>query len=105
MQSHIKIKTKFKCIIGLLKFERLEKQTISLKINAKADSFLDYAKVTKLSKKYLKSKKFFTLEKANKKLAKKIKIKFPQLKKIKIEIIKLEIMKNTKLSAKYKKKY
>lgn len=105
MQSHIKIQTKFKCIIGLLEFERFEKQKISLKINAKANSFLDYAQVTKLSKKYIKRKKFFTLEKANKKLAKKIKKEFPQLKKIKIEIIKLEIMKKTKLSAKYKKNY
>ena len=105
MQSHIKIKTKFKCIIGLLEFERLEKQKISLKITAKANNFLDYAEVTKLSKKYIKAKKFFTLEEANKKLAKKIKNTFPQLKKIKIEIIKLEIMKNTKLSAKYKKNY
>ncbi|MBZ7985404.1 dihydroneopterin aldolase [Campylobacter sp. Cr9] len=105
MQSHIIIKIDFKCIIGLLEFERLEKQKISLEIDAKADSFLDYAKVAKLSKKYLKEKKFYTLEKANKKLAKKIKNKFPQLKKIKIKIKKLEIMKNATLGAKYKKKY
>lgn len=105
MQSHIIIEINFKCIIGLLEFERLEKQTISLKINAKANSFLDYAKVAKLSKKYLKKKKFYTLEKANKKLAKKIKNNFPQLTKIKIKIKKMEIMKNAILGAKYKKKY
>lgn len=105
MQSNIKIKTKFKCIIGILEFERIEKQIISLKIKAKADEFLDYAKVATLSKKYIKKKKFYTLEEANKKLAKKLKKTFAQIRKIKIEIVKPKIMKNSKLSAVYKKKY
>lgn len=105
MQSNIKIKLKFKCIIGMLDIERIEKQKILLKINAKANDFLDYAKVAKLAKKYIKKKKFYTLEKASKKLSKKIKENFPQTKYIKIIIIKPKIMKNAKLGSKYTKKY
>lgn len=105
MQSNIKIKLQFKCIIGMLDYERLEKQKINLKILAKSNGFLDYAKVAKLSKKYIKAKKFHKLETATSKLAKKIKKNFPDLKKIKIEITKPKIMKNAKLGAKYKKKY
>ncbi|EOH2343586.1 dihydroneopterin aldolase, partial [Campylobacter jejuni] len=35
MQSHIKIKFRFKCIIGILDFERKKKQKIIIKLKAK----------------------------------------------------------------------
>ncbi|EAC2147143.1 dihydroneopterin aldolase, partial [Campylobacter coli] len=52
MQSHINIKMQFKCIIGILKFERKKKQKVCIYLTAKANDFLDYAKVSKRIKKY-----------------------------------------------------
>lgn len=105
MQSNIIINSCFSCIIGVLEFERILKQKINLQINIKSEKFLDYAKVLKFSKKYFKKKKFYTLEKAAKKLANKLKTKYPHIKKIKIIIIKTQIIANTKVGIKYKKKY
>ncbi|ECR6749753.1 dihydroneopterin aldolase, partial [Campylobacter coli] len=52
MQSYINIKMQFKCIIGILKFERKKKQKVCVHLKAKANDFLDYAKVSKKIKKY-----------------------------------------------------
>ncbi|EAI0374164.1 dihydroneopterin aldolase, partial [Campylobacter jejuni] len=55
MQSHIKIKFHFKCIIGILDFERRKKQKIIIKLKAKANEFLNYAEViTKIKTWYQK---------------------------------------------------
>lgn len=105
MQSNIIIDTCFSCIIGILDFERLLKQKLNLQMKIKSKKFLDYAEVLKFSKKYLKKKKFYTLEKAAKKLAAKLKIKYPHITKIKIIIIKTKIISKSKVGIKYKKKY
>lgn len=105
MQSNIKINTNFKCIIGLLDFERHKKQKISLKIKASSNEFLDYAKLCKKAKKFIKKSKFFTLEEAIKKLIVYLKEEFQHIKKIKIQITKLQIINNTKVSVFFKEKY
>lgn len=55
MQSHIKIKFHFKCIIGILDFER-KKQKIIIKLKAKANEFLNYAEVITKIKTWYKKK-------------------------------------------------
>lgn len=105
MQSHIKIKLHFKCIIGILDFERKKKQKICIKLQAKATEFLDYAKVSKKIKKYYKQKKFFTLEDSLEFVCQKLKDKFPQISYIKITTYKPKIIKNAKVGVSLKKFY
>lgn len=45
MQSHIKVSLEFKCIIGLLDFERIQEQKVLIELEAKSKKFLDYAKL------------------------------------------------------------
>mgnify|MGYP005847629985 CR=1 FL=1 len=72
----------FRCIIGILDFERVTKQKVVVNLSFdytfSDDYFIDYSKVSKLVKKELKNKKFKLIEDAiihlEKKLHKKYKI-------------------------------
>lgn len=103
MQSHIKIKLKFKCIIGILDFERQKKQVVIIKIKAKSDIFLDYAQVTKHIKQIYKKQKFQTIEESLEFSSQGLKQAFPQIYELKITVIKPHIIKNTKVGASIKK--
>lgn len=105
MQSHIKIELKFKCIIGILDFERKKKQKIIVKIKAKSNEFLDYAKVSKFVKKYYKKEKFYTLEESLEFISLKLKENFPSLIFIKISTFKPKIIKKTKVGVSFKKNF
>jgi len=105
MQSHIKLKLKFKCIIGILDFERKKKQKIIVKIRAKSDEFLDYAELAKNIKNTYKKHKFYTIEESLEILAAELKQKFSSLYYIKIHTFKPEILKNTKAGACFQKKF
>ena len=67
MRVHIEDLT-FKCIIGLLPFERINKQRIIINLSFdydySADYFIDYSEVSTLIKKEIKKKKFELLEDA-----------------------------------------
>ena len=58
----------FKCIIGILDFERTKKQkviiNISFEYNFSKDTFIDYSEITNLVKTTMKEKKFLLLEDA-----------------------------------------
>lgn len=58
----------FKCIIGILDFERIKKQRVILNIsfeyNFSKDLFIDYSEVSNLIKKTMKKEKFLLLEDA-----------------------------------------
>ena len=58
----------FKCIIGILAFERIKKQkvivNISFEYDFSKDDFIDYAKVSELIKVTMKKEKFLLLEDA-----------------------------------------
>jgi len=58
----------FKCIIGILNFERAKKQKVIINISFEYDfidnSFIDYQEVANLVKKTMKQKKFELLEDA-----------------------------------------
>lgn len=99
MQSHIKIKLKFKCIIGILAKERVKKQKIIVKIKAKSDDFLDYAKVAKCVKTSYKKQKFQTIEDSLNSISTTLKELFPQISYLKITTFKPKILKNAKVGA------
>lgn len=105
MQSCIKIRLKFSCIIGILAFEREKKQKIIIKLKAKSDEFLDYAKLCKWLKKSYKKHKFKLLEQSLKFIIKELKRKHPHLRCVKISICKPHIIKNARVSAFAKKKF
>jgi len=58
----------FKCIIGILDFERIKKQKViidlSFEYNFSKDSFINYAEVSTLIEKTMKKEKFLLLEDA-----------------------------------------
>lgn len=105
MQSYIKIKIHFNCIIGILDFERVEKQKLIVKVKAKASEFLDYAKLSKFIKKSYKKEKFYTLEESLEFISLNAKQKFPSLEYIKINSFKPKILKKTKVGVSLEKFY
>ncbi|AJC85687.1 dihydroneopterin aldolase [Campylobacter sp. RM16704] len=105
MQSHIKINLEFKCIIGLLDFERIQEQKVFLKLEAKSKKFLDYAKLCIRIEKIYKKKKFKTIEKSLKYLCKDIKKHHKKIKFINITCYKPDIIKNALVGATITKKY
>ena len=58
----------FKCIIGILDFERIKKQkvivNISFEYSFSKDLFIDYAEISELIKSTMKKEKFLLLEDA-----------------------------------------
>lgn len=105
MQSHIKIKLKFKCVIGILDFERVKKQRVLLKFEAKSAEFLDYARVCKWLKKTYKEREFRLIEESLQVILDEFRQICPKASFAKIKLYKLEIMKNAKLGACLEKFY
>jgi len=88
----------FKCIIGILDFERIKKQRVVIDIFFEydfldKDSFIDYSKVAAKVEKTMKEKKFELLEDAISTIEKQLKKKYP-IKNLKIKISKPDILKN-----------
>ena len=58
----------FKCIIGILDFERIKKQKViidlSFEYNFSKDNFINYAEISTLIEKTMKKEKFLLLEDA-----------------------------------------
>lgn len=67
MKIHIDNLT-FKCIIGILDFERIKKQKVVINLSFEyefsEDKFIDYSKISNLIKTTMKKEKFFLLEDA-----------------------------------------
>ncbi len=97
----------FKCIIGLLDFEREKAQRVilDLSLHVDDDDFLDYAKVAKFVEKVYKKEKFFKLETSLLHVSELLKKKFPQIRGIKIKIIKPNILSKCRVGAVYEKRY
>ena len=66
----------FKCIIGLLDFERINKQKVVINLSFEYEfsknNFIDYAEISNLVKKIMKKKKFLLLETAVSHIEKKL---------------------------------
>lgn len=97
----------FKCIIGVLNFEREKSQKVLMDItlHVNDEDFVDYAKVVSLTKKVYKKEKFFTLEESLLHVSEILKTKFPQIKRSKIKIIKPNILSKCRVGAEFEKKY
>ncbi len=104
----VKIKNlSFKCIIGILKQERVKKQKVIINCsyiyefkentNNELEKFIDYSKVAKDIEKTMKNKKFLLLETAILEISKKIEKKH-KITKLKLEITKPNIIKNCQVS-------
>lgn len=92
----------FKCIIGILDFERVKKQRVIIDISFKYDfkdqkNFIDYSQIAKKVEKTMKKKKFLLIEDALLHLENKLYKKYP-IKSLKIKITKPNIMKNCEVS-------
>lgn len=105
MQSHIKISFRFKCIVGILPKERCKKQPLCIKLEARADEFLDYAKILAFVKKSYKEKEFELLEQSLEFLSLELKKTYPSLKKLKIYASKSKIIKKARVGVMMKKKF
>lgn len=100
MKVHIEDLT-FKCIIGLLPFERVNKQRIIINISFdydySVDYFIDYSEVSTLVKKELKKKEFELLEDAITHIEALL-YKLYKINNLKLKITKPDILKNCKVS-------
>ncbi len=94
-------KLEFKCIIGILEFERKTKQKvivdISFKYDYKKDEFIDYSEVAFLVKQNLKQQKFGLIEDAILDTKELLEFKF-DINKLKIKITKPDILKDCLVS-------
>ncbi|WP_418181081.1 dihydroneopterin aldolase [Aliarcobacter lanthieri] len=91
----------FKCIIGILDFERLKKQKVIINISFDYDfvdnSFIDYSEVSNLVKRIMKEKKFNLLEDAIKTIEK-ILYESYDIKNLNLKISKPHILKDCVVS-------
>ena len=87
----------FKCIIGILDFERIKKQKVivnlSFEYQFSKDFFIDYAEVSNLVENTIKKNKFILLEDAILNLENLLLNKYP-IKNLHINISKPDILKN-----------
>ena len=87
----------FKCIIGILDFERIKKQRVILNISFEyeftKDMFIDYAEVSTLLKSTMKTQKFLLLEDAILYIEKLLLNKY-QITNLQIKISKPDILKD-----------
>ncbi len=87
----------FKCIVGILDFERIRKQkvivNISFEYNFSKDLFIDYSEISNLVKSTMKKEKFLLLEDAILYLEKLLNNSY-KISNLQIKISKPDILKN-----------
>ncbi|OCL81682.1 dihydroneopterin aldolase [Arcobacter porcinus] len=90
-------KLTFKSIIGILDFERKNKQKVivnlSFEYDFKDDEFINYAEVSKLIKTKMKKEKYYLLEDAIKELSSLLYEKY-NIRNLKLKISKPDILKD-----------
>ncbi len=91
----------FKCIIGILDFERVKKQKVIVNLSFdyefKDNLFINYAEVSDLIKTTMKKRKFLLLEDAIISLKEIMDIKY-SISNLKLKITKPDILKDCKVS-------
>jgi len=92
----------FKTIIGLLDFERVTPQrvivNIKVKYNYSNSNYINYVELKDLIKNRVQKKKFKLLEDAIIDITNTIVSKYPAIKKLKLEIIKPDILNDCQVS-------
>lgn len=92
---------RFEAIIGLLDFERVSLQEVIVNIQIGylfEDEFIDYAKVSELTRNLIIESKFILIEDALNSLSKHLKNKFPQINTLHLKITKPSILANCRVS-------
>lgn len=91
----------FKCIIGILDFERVKKQKVIINLHFdyefKDDKFINYAEVSSLIKKIMKKEKFELLEDVILTVEKRLSSKY-EIKNLNLKISKPTILKDCVVS-------
>jgi len=98
----------FETIIGVLDFERSKSQKIIINCEIKykyENEYLDYAKVVNIIKNIITTKQFEIIEDGLLYICSYLKNEFLNIKKIKIELLKPDILEDCIVGAKITKKY
>ncbi len=92
----------FKCIIGILDFERITPQkvivNIEIEYNYEKDNFINYVDIIELIEQQMIEKKYELLETAIEELTQKIASDYSKITKLNLKISKPNIIKNAKVS-------
>ena len=101
MTIHIEELT-FKCLIGILDFERITPQTVIIDAQIDYtyinDFFINYADITKLIEKNMIDKKYKLLETALEKLGQKLLSTYPKIESFNLKIYKPKIINNANVA-------
>ena len=101
MTIHIEELT-FKCIIGILEFERVTPQEVIVNIEIEyeyeEENFINYVDVIELIEKQMIEKKYGLLERAIEELSQTIFSNYSKIMKLNLKISKPNIIKNAKVS-------
>ena len=95
----------FSAIIGLLDFERTTPQKLKFSAEFQSTEFIDYVEVINFIEQIYAEGKFGSVESSLETCAKKLKEKFSSLSFLKMEIWKMEIIKNAMVGARVEVKY
>lgn len=95
----------FSTIIGLLDFERVTPQKVRVSAEFESGEFIDYVEMINFIEEIYAREKFGTVESSLEICAKKLKEKFNSLSFLKMEILKIEIVKNATVGARAEFKY
>ncbi|QIC81430.1 FolB domain-containing protein [Helicobacter pylori] len=100
----------FETILGILEFERLKPQKISVNVDLfytqlPNKAYLDYIKIQELIQKMMQEKQYFLIEDALKELSHALKTRYSEISELHLKISKLEISPNSQVGASVKIRY
>ncbi|MGL2449590.1 dihydroneopterin aldolase [Helicobacter pylori] len=100
----------FETILGILEFERLKPQKISVDLDLfytqlPSKAYLDYMEIQELIQKMMQEKQYFLIEDALKDLSHVLKTHYSEISELYLKISKLEISPNSQVGASVKIRY
>ncbi|WP_237015418.1 dihydroneopterin aldolase [Helicobacter pylori] len=100
----------FKTILGILEFERLKPQKISVNLDLfytelPNKAYLDYIKIQELIQKMMQENQYLLIEDALKDLSHALKTRYSEISELYLKISKLEISPNSQVGASVKIRY
>ncbi|KNE24007.1 dihydroneopterin aldolase [Helicobacter pylori] len=100
----------FEAILGILEFERLKPQKISVDLDLfytqlPSKAYLDYIKIQELIEKMMQEKQYLLIEDALKDLSHVLKTHYNEISELYLKISKLEISPNSQVGASVKIRY
>ncbi|MFP6103526.1 dihydroneopterin aldolase [Helicobacter pylori] len=100
----------FEAILGILEFERLKPQKISVNLDLfytqlPNKAYLDYMEIQELIQKMMQEKQYLLIEDALKELSHALKTRYSAISELYLKISKLEISPNSQVGASVKIRY